>query len=817
MTPQPGAGSISGLIVDAGTAQPLPGAHVSLEPAQPGALPAGGAPYLRSTRSLRTDPAGHYQFDGLTEGEYWLRVQRMGYHSASVAVQIRGPADPRVSVAMSVAPVALDPVTATAKPRPAPRTAGLGGDAPPPRQEEDDAAAAERERQRMTLAGDVRAVTRRDLESGLSLGETDLFRALQRLPGVTTRDDRTADLWVRGAAWELTRVRFDGLPLFQPTHAFGVYSGVNPDVLGAAFLYPGARPASVGDAGAAVLDLRTRAGGTRRVHGAGELSLSSGRMTLDGPLPAGGGSWMLSGRYGRFLVGELNNWLGNYEAFDLGKTRFGDAVLRLDQPLGGGARVEASGLWQSDRVDQEAWDEPGAPPLRARWRTAAGRVTLALPLAAGTLRASAGTSRYLANDDGGEGLAGLFFPDYERFWTPSSRAELDWNAFWGDWASAAAAGGEPGWKAGWELGGWRGWYDGPRPLLQEIPREADLRVTGDFRVGSLWAERRLRPRPALTLDAGLRLEAGDAARGAGSVRLSPRVSARLRTGWGDLSAGAGQSYQYVQSLRTIPATEAVEMGNASRIPLVAGDEVPAVRTRYASAGVERWAGPRWLLGMNAWVRSSDGVAVPDPAPGSLFGRPLFVEAENRAHGAEISARRLTGRWTAAAAYSLSVSELEAGGFRYAAPEDRRHSLDLTGRVQLFRSLALDAGWTWMSGAPEHPLFAAEPARECSDLVCGVTGRPELGDPRTPRGRDYSSVDLRLDFAARLWGLRLDTYVGMRNALDHWNGGGLRRAPTACEADASRCRWGGDSAVPQPSLPIRSGFPRTYVMGFRTSF
>src|SRR5207245_6958546 len=103
------------------------------------------------------------------------------------------------------------------------------------------------------LASDTRALTGADLTEAVTLGETDPFRALQRLPGVATRDDFTAELWTRGGRWTDTRVTFDGLPLFSPVHVAGVFAGVDPDPVGSACVYPAVRPAASGGGGAATL------------------------------------------------------------------------------------------------------------------------------------------------------------------------------------------------------------------------------------------------------------------------------------------------------------------------------------------------------------------------------------------------------------------------------------------------------------------------------------------------------------------------------------------------------------------------------------
>jgi hypothetical protein len=166
-----GGGTVSGTIIDAVTTLPLADASVALEPR------GGGRGW-----SARTDAAGRYAFPGVGTGEYRLRVQRIGYRSAAVDVELRGGVDPTVSVGLTVQPVALPPVEASAAPAGA-RAESYARTADPARLGE-YRVAAERQRQRLHASSDVRSITHADVQEGVTLGETDLFRALQRLPGV---------------------------------------------------------------------------------------------------------------------------------------------------------------------------------------------------------------------------------------------------------------------------------------------------------------------------------------------------------------------------------------------------------------------------------------------------------------------------------------------------------------------------------------------------------------------------------------------------------------------------------------------------------
>ncbi|HET6342761.1 MAG TPA: carboxypeptidase regulatory-like domain-containing protein, partial [Gemmatimonadota bacterium] len=248
-----GSHSISGIVIDAATGEALPGSVVVLAPLPEGLLADGGSSTLvPSGWSTTTTGDGSYVFRGLTSGEYALFVSRLDYKPARVDVELVA-SRARVSVGLIVDPITMESrevlVRSTTPMGRATADATLRGT---------DRGSLEKDRQTRFLGSDARIVTAGDVQDAVTLAETDLFRALQRLPGVTTRDDYTAELWARGAPWSHTRIYFDGIPLLNPLHGVGMFSGVNPDAVGAVFFHPGARPARFGEGAAAVVDVSTR-------------------------------------------------------------------------------------------------------------------------------------------------------------------------------------------------------------------------------------------------------------------------------------------------------------------------------------------------------------------------------------------------------------------------------------------------------------------------------------------------------------------------------------------------------------------------------
>ena len=127
-----------------------------------------------------------------------------------------------------------------------------------------------------------------------ALGEADLLRSLQLLPGIQAVSDISSGLYVRGGGPDQTAILLDDIPLYNPSHLFGLFSTFNPDAIKEVNLYKGAYPAAYGRTLGAVLDVSNREGNRKRTSGRGGVSLISGRLLTEGPV--GQGSWMLAGR-----------------------------------------------------------------------------------------------------------------------------------------------------------------------------------------------------------------------------------------------------------------------------------------------------------------------------------------------------------------------------------------------------------------------------------------------------------------------------------------------------------------------------------------
>ena len=777
---------LEGRVVDAETGTALVGATVVVEPEVLGAFPgsAAGSGFVAASRTARTDSAGHYAFTRLAPGRYRVYATRFGYRPFALTVSLdRSSAG--VSVALRADPIALDPVRSRSQAR----GPYVAADAFGPATELELArlVVADLRRSRF-LATDVRELTHADVVEGVTLGEPDLFRALQRLPGVTTRSDYTAALWTRGAPWSQTRVYYDGIPIFNPLHALGMISGIGSSAVGTVWFHPGVRSAGIAEGAAGVVDIRSRpAAGVGDLNLQADASLATAGLALDQRVLEGRAGWLLTGRT------SYMDWLADLarRAADRESPtfpyHFNETAGRVDARIARDHEVEASWLWEGDQLTSAG---TSASPLRATWGNALGQVTWS-----GTFRGL--RTQYTVGGSQHHGLvrAEPDQPDQvvqsgdaaRRSETLVSFMTLR-GAVWPDDGTLDG----PRWTLGYELSHYGADYIGPVPLA--IPRgdarasadaESELTTIGNVSfdpnlfpdqraawdhalpIAALWGERTWDLGDRVTVRAGLRAETGPTIRDAAPFRLAPRASVRIEPiPEVALSAGVARIYQYAQTV----APGGVHLASlvSTDAWLLAGEYVPAIRSELATAGLEARLAPGRVVTLNSFVRRADGMVIPNPVPGPVLGRsPALVVGRNTALGLEASVRQLTGPFTGSVAYSLTRSRMDAAGMEFRSAGDRTHVLNATGMVRPLNGLRVGAAFTAATGVP-YTRAISDPDECTTEPGCDPALLPWSGEPNANRGPVYASLDLLIDWSTEVAGLDVGIYGQIRNVLGRDN-------------------------------------------------
>lgn len=116
------------------------------------------------------------------------------------------------------------------------------------------------------------------------LGENDLIKTLQQLPGVAVGDEASTGLFVRGGGSDQNLYLLDGNPVYQINHLLGFFSAFNPDAVKNSVFYKESFPAEYGGRLSSVVDVRTNDGDRQHYHGNFSIGMLSVRANLEGPI-----------------------------------------------------------------------------------------------------------------------------------------------------------------------------------------------------------------------------------------------------------------------------------------------------------------------------------------------------------------------------------------------------------------------------------------------------------------------------------------------------------------------------------------------------
>ncbi len=117
-----------------------------------------------------------------------------------------------------------------------------------------------------------------------NLGETDLFKSLQLLPGVKATDESSSGLSIRGSSPDQNLVLFDNLTLYHIDHFFGIFSTLNPFIVDRIDLYKGGFDAKYGGRLSSVIDARSRVGNRNEFKAGVNINTVSINAYMETPL-----------------------------------------------------------------------------------------------------------------------------------------------------------------------------------------------------------------------------------------------------------------------------------------------------------------------------------------------------------------------------------------------------------------------------------------------------------------------------------------------------------------------------------------------------
>ncbi|HHB78918.1 MAG TPA: TonB-dependent receptor [Saprospiraceae bacterium] len=147
-----------------------------------------------------------------------------------------------------------------------------------------------------TQMGTVKLTTERIKSIPAFMGEVDVLKTIQLLPGVMSAGEGSAGFYVRGGGPDQNLVLLDEAVVYNSGHMLGFFSVFNADAIKNTTLIKGNMPAKYGGRLSSVVDIQMKDGNNKDYEVTGGIGTVSSRLTVEGPIQKGVSSFIFSGR-----------------------------------------------------------------------------------------------------------------------------------------------------------------------------------------------------------------------------------------------------------------------------------------------------------------------------------------------------------------------------------------------------------------------------------------------------------------------------------------------------------------------------------------
>jgi hypothetical protein len=573
-------------------------------------------------------------------------------------------------------------------------------------------------------------------------GEVDILKTLQLKPGVQSGGEGTSGLFVRGGSSDQNLVLLDNALVYNPNHLFGLFSVFNSDAVQSVDLYKAGFPAQFGGRLSSVVDVKLREGDRQKYVVSGGIGLISSRLSFEGPISKGRGSFIVSGRrtYFDIFTRALNRANANKEDYSpIPDYYFYDFNAKANYKLGEKDNLYLTGYLGRDIF---GFTSPNGFNSNFAWGNTLGVLrwqhTFSPRLTANTSVASTNYKYQLSNGvDQFSFELGSTIQDYtgrtDFSYVPNERHNIQFGALIT--------------HHNFGVGRiQRSSQDG------SVNFGADVNYTGQE--GGVYASDNFKASDKLQLEGGLRLSgfrSGTDTYGG----LEPRASARYAlSDKVSLKGSYALMYQYVHLVSNSGASLPTDIWYPSRL------SVKPERSQQVSTGISfLLGGGKFLLTDEVyykWARNvidfKDGAQI--FANNNLDGEFLF--GRGWSYGNELYLEKKAGKTTGWIGYTLAWTKRNFppqlgtsginGGRDFYPNYDRRHNLTAVVLHKLNSRIDLTASFVYTSGAPTtlpQGRFAIQDIYQG-----GVQAVPIYPDRNSYRLIPYHRLDLGMVYKLR---------------------------------------------------------------------
>lgn len=291
-----------------------------------------GVPYVNilvAGTSIGTvaDVNGYFILRGVPTHNVKLRISAVGYTTKEVAVEYAGGKSVTLHLQIRESPRALPGVEVTGH--------ILNGAA--------------------NIAGGT-VISAGQLKNSVGIFKNDVVQYVTQLPGVVTVSGISSQYYVRGGGPDENLVMIDGMQIYNLSHAFGLFSFVDPMIVKAADFSVGGFQAQYGGRLSSVFDIKTIDGNRKNYQAKGTLDLLSSDIMLTGPLFPGGNSSFVAFYRRPLFQNALQKFYSLGLPFD-----FYDGFAKATTDLSGVGHIAAEFLTSADRIQEQ---DPSQPDFR---------------------------------------------------------------------------------------------------------------------------------------------------------------------------------------------------------------------------------------------------------------------------------------------------------------------------------------------------------------------------------------------------------------------------------------------------------------------
>jgi carboxypeptidase family protein/TonB-dependent receptor-like protein len=701
--------------------------RVTTRPDSAAVVAASGATItvVGSTLASTADRDGRFVFPRVPVGSRTLRVRLLGYRATSHAVDVRDGDTVRVEIVLQPEARLLSPI-------------------------QTDAIAAEVETFVSKPNVGTIAIAKAALVGIPNVGEPDVVRVTQLLPGVAARNDFNTGLNVRGGEADQNLILLDGHPIYNPFHLGGLFSTFMDATVGGIELMTAAFPSRFGGRLSSVLDVRsadeTRAG----VHASADISALGATARLAGGFNDGRGAWSIAGRrtYADALTTVFTNSIFPYH--------FRDFHARASYLLPRAVRVAVTAYAGRDILNANLAEfDTDSVPTRAgagewafNWGNRVVGATISKELGErATLEQRLSASGFSTLLDLGDGAFA------QRNSIRDARLA----------GSLLTRGDAHDVSMGYELATHRIRYASG----SEQTGTQDFDFVQTPASAALWIDDLWRISPRWLVEAGLR---GEVLSGRNWAGVSPRIAVKYFA-QPDLAitAATGRFTQFMHSLAGDGPMRYFDIWLAS------DSLTPVAAAWHWVLGVEKRVRDFGSVRAEGYYKHYDRVMEANWSEDAQLRGDEFLTATGFSYGADLLLRwSSSSRFGGWLAYSYSLSGRSRDGVRWAPGHDKRHDVDLVATWQLAK-YRLGARVGYATGTP-YTSIVGEIARRMYDPSRDTWG---TGDPRTyieslgaaRNGSRFPAthrVDLDVSREFLVRGASVAPYVSVANAYNAKN-------------------------------------------------